>query len=385
MSTPFSTFPILESFALESAATTAGRFAPSASATINVTGSRSGRSGCLFSGLNVSAEWIIPTGTTLYVGYNFKGGLFSDTFGDALIFLQPTSGTVPQFHIGTSVTPGSLIISVNDPSTGLGTIIATFDNNGVPFEDGTWYFLEMSVHTTLNTITFVVRAEGLVVCSVTHTFGSNWSSPDFGPNLFVGGPIVPAGHAFMSDVYVNTSGFYGPGVALALKPAGVGNYSQWTSSSANPNWQNADIVPPPTTTPYNSAAATGDKDSYKLTQPTAGGPVSALQGSLWTEADAAGSATVQCLYRSNGSDQLGQAFTPLNGTYEYAAREGSETSPFTGKAWTFGEVVSLEFGPERTDSPAGANNIRVAQAAVEIWMPNVTQPSWGAIGVGFTG
>jgi hypothetical protein len=309
------------------------------------------------SGLAINGAWSATGGVTLG---QVLVGAYTSLWCGAAFFNLYAGGQADLIRLNLDNTPdagcpqarlfingdGSMQVTLSI-NGGASVTSAKFSLSNRPLVNGVWYFIEIGVVVSGgNTITCDVFVNDVhLLVAFSNNFGaftnSNWN------RVWFTASSAGAGSS-LGDLYINKSGFYGDGYVLVLRPDSAGNYTQWTSSTANPNWQNVDEYPP-SAAAYNSSANIGDKDTYGLTDLPAGyTTIKAVQADVWAEKDNTGAAGFKALWRSGGVDSLGtQEFFPQSGAYEYF-REGNELSPFSGAAWTFAELNAIEFGQQRT-------------------------------------
>jgi hypothetical protein len=156
-----------------------------------------------------------------------------------------------------------------------------------------------------------------------------------------------------------------PGFRLeTLRPNAAGFYEQWPLESpiGSAHWSLTDEDPPDDDGTYveNNAAAL-KKDSYNLQDPTGSGTINWIRVYIRTKLTASGSSVVRTLIRTYGTDYEGSDIIPStsyqNNYTEYAA------NPYTGAAWTWTELASLEAG---ASSQKSGPNIRVTAVWVVV-------------------
>jgi len=126
----------------------------------------------------------------------------------------------------------------------------------------------------------------------------------------------------------------------ALRPSGVGNYSQWTPAGTSPNWDCVDETPV-SSAEYVHTGVAGQKDSYQMSNcPTGLHRVRAVVPQFWGE----GGQAIKRLLRISSTDYLGAT---VNLTSSFGkVEEIHYVSPATSSAWTLSEVDGLESGME---------------------------------------
>jgi hypothetical protein len=122
----------------------------------------------------------------------------------------------------------------------------------------------------------------------------------------------------------------------------VGGRNAYTPTNpTNVNNTNVGNIPI-NTAEFNSDATAGDYDMFRFPSLSA---TSVLFLNEWVqlELDAAGARTVALNTYSNGTDDLGTAFTPSAGTYQLI-NLAEIVDPHTGSAWTVANAGAVEMG-----------------------------------------
>lgn len=124
-------------------------------------------------------------------------------------------------------------------------------------------------------------------------------------------------------------------------PDGAGNYSQWTPSTGNNNYQNVDDNPTDGDTTYNSTSTVNNIDTFTFPNISGTGTVKAVQTSIVARKDDAGARTIAPVIR-RGSDYVGNNVNVGDSYAMYT--QLWETDPIAAAAWTLANVNSSEFG-----------------------------------------
>jgi len=136
-------------------------------------------------------------------------------------------------------------------------------------------------------------------------------------------------------------------------PSGNGNSSTLVGSDSNStdNYllvdNNASV--PPATTEYVESDTEGDKDTYAMSDLTTTGVVYGVQTTLYAQKDDSGAKFVRPVIRSGGTDYPGTSVALSDSVY-VLSDEVWEQDPDTSSAWLYGDVNSMELGPEIRDS-----------------------------------
>lgn len=349
----FAELPFYDSFAHYSNTTYQGKWTSLSASnfSLNNSGGRSGLNGALHaSGIGVSSASLTLLGSYghLYCGFAFKTAAWGG--GNLVVYDNANIGAEgPQVSI-TRNGDGTFSLNVqayNNTTFDFG-VSQIFGLNGRPLSLNTWYYFEVDANIVSTTqLQATVRVNGNVeVSNLTLNLvgGAHFLATVWRHFTIYGGNTGSTSDT--CDLYLTSTGFYGDGIVMLLKPTAAGNYTVWTPLAGS-NWSNVNEVPPDSDTTYNSSANVGDKDSYTMSNVPTGVIIKGVQSLGWIDKDATGVASYQPLYRSGVSDQLGGTYNPSLSQYQYF-REGDETSPFTGIAWTYTEVNGMEFGQQRT-------------------------------------
>ena len=253
---------------------------------------------------------LAPGDTTGVVGFALNPGNPSSAF-DVFYFMDVASQ-----QVGVRVLSNLTLQVQRGGSTTLGT-------STLALNASTYYYIEFKALISNTVGTYEVRVNGVNWVSGTGadtqaTANAVWNGIDV-----VGGN----GTALVDDLYVldgvasadptypdNT--FLGDVRIDALFPTAEGTTIEWTPSTGTNNAALVDETPPDTTD-YNSAAAT-EKDTYTMPDvPVSGALILGYQVCLYLEKTDAGACTVAPVIRSVGSDYVGTAIAPSNGSYAY--------------------------------------------------------------------
>jgi hypothetical protein len=122
----------------------------------------------------------------------------------------------------------------------------------------------------------------------------------------------------------------------------VGGRNAYTPTNpTNVNFSNVGNAPI-NTAEYNADSTAGDYDMFRFPALSAT-TVLFLNEWVQIELDAAGARTVALNCYSNGTDDLGTAFTPSAGSYQLI-NQAEIVDPHTGAAWTVTNAQAAEFG-----------------------------------------
>jgi hypothetical protein len=149
-----------------------------------------------------------------------------------------------------------------------------------------------------------------------------------------------------------------------LRPNAVGQYEQWPLEFPNGivHWSlTNEELPDDDSTYVESNAAAWKKDSYNLQDPTGSGTINWIRVYIRTKLVASGSSVVRTLIRTYGVDYEGADIVPSTSYQDNFTQY--DTNPFTGAAWTWSELTSLEAGASGRKSGA---NIRMTAVWVVV-------------------
>lgn len=208
-----------------------------------------------------------------------------------------------------------------------------------------WNYIEFQVTIHDTTGSFIVKKNGVQLC--------NETSKDTKNTIGTGADrIFFYGYGYFTDLYINTSEFYGPCRVDCLYPDGAGNYTQLTPSAGN----NYECVDEPSDynedTDYVLGDAASEKDTYAFDN------IPALSGSVIkgvgvnnvVRKDDVGVIKTKNMVRVNSTD-----FPETNErelTTEYRIEQTIwELNPDDTAAWEEADINAIEAGLEVTTFP----------------------------------
>ena len=155
-----------------------------------------------------------------------------------------------------------------------------------------------------------------------------------------------------------------------LRPNAAGTYEGWPLEyPSGAHWSLCDEDPPDDDNTYaeNNAAA-WKKDSYNLQDPTGSGTINWVRVYVRAKMVASGSSLIRTLIRTYSTDYESGDLA-LSTSYEDKYTQ-YDTNPYTGSAWTWTELTSLEAGASSRKSGA---NVRMTTVWVVV---NYTSASY---------
>ncbi len=227
------------------------------------------------------------------------------------------------------------------------TALATSSNT---FSIGAWYYLECKAKINSTTGTYEVRINGTSTGWIPAVTGAN--TRNGGNNQVTGtrlGWTTGNQGIQYDDLYVcDTTGsvnidFLGPQVVETVRPMGAGNYSQWTPNLGL-NFSNVNDLQTDNDGTFNQSSTAGQKDSFVMSDLSAGGTVSAIQHVLYAKQSVGAQRSIRPVQRSGGTDFAGA--TVNTGTSYTMALDLDDVNPATGAAFTPFEINAAEFGYE---------------------------------------
>lgn len=265
--------------------------------------------------------------------------LFESTPSSNAAFII-VADTTEQVSVRTDGSGGHFTISRN------GTTLATSANT---FALNTWYWVEFKTKINNSTGTYELRVNGTA-----------WIGPATGQNTratannqFQSIAIAGVGSGttirFGSLYFGDTTGgvnddFLGPMVAVPLRPAAAGNYSQFTPNGGV-NFGNVNEDYSDEDQSFNQSSTAGHKDSFPLDDmPYGSGSVAAIQHLVLAKQDAGAQRVLRPIQRSSGTDYAGTSVN-LSTSYQLI-REVVNTNPATSAAYTIANINDAEFGYE---------------------------------------
>jgi hypothetical protein len=222
-----------------------------------------------------------------------------------------------------------------------GTTVAT---GSTVLQLNTWYYIELKFTISATAGTVELHLNGAVEIPSTtglntrNTANAQWNGV---------GPWLAGDWSVFDDIYVldastpPNNDFLGPVSIVALRPAGPGSSTQWTSNGA-PNW--AAVTDSQDDDASFVAATTGGAvDLYAMTDPPASsGTVYAVQHLIRARQDTGAQRTIQPALKIGANTYFGAAINTGSGWTTYA--QILDYSPATSSPWTLSELAALEAG-----------------------------------------
>lgn len=150
-----------------------------------------------------------------------------------------------------------------------------------------------------------------------------------------------------------------------LRPNAAGQYAQWPIEypSGSAHWSLCDEDPSDDDSTYveNNAAA-WKKDSYNLQDPTGSGTINWIRVYVRARLIASGGSIIRTLIRTYGTDYESSDIA-LSTSYQDNYVQ-YDTNPYTGSAWTWSELTSLEAGA--SSRKFGTANVRMTTVWVVV-------------------
>lgn len=300
---------------------------------------RTGSRGLQLTGGSISKS--LAAQVTYIAGFAFRVSSFS--FAGFATMFQFTDGGSDQVDMriqgSAGGTQGQLEVTRN------GTVLGT---SSYLFPLNIFHYLE--IKTTVDPVTgsVIVRVDGDIILTVT---GANTRAT---ANTQINGYALVGQNVFQfDDVVVIDGGSPGPtdfigdvGVYPRF-PSASGTYTQYTSSTANPNWQNVDEAQPDDDTSYNYDQTAGHKDSFKFQSLglAASAVVYAVNVLVRAEKDDSGPRSIKVLVRFGGSDFQNATTLNLGTPYQTLQSTIYNQDP-TSASWTVTNVDAAEWGYE---------------------------------------
>lgn len=317
----------------------------------SVSNPRTGASGSTSTGKIVGSNSFSETltfgSTTCIAGFGFRYESASATQQEVFSLME---GTTVHLKLTIEGTPTGIFKLYN----GSGTLLATgataiATGTGV----GNWYFVELKAKVDSSTGLYELRINDAAEFS-----GSSANTRNGGTGIINKtrwGKTVSAGTFSFDDIYVlddtgvEMNDFLGTATRVdTLFVTGAGDSAAWTPS-AGANYACVDDVSSHNSdTDYVSAASTGLKDSYNVTDlsvtPAA---IKAAYSFAYVRRDDAGVAKVKVKLRSSSvvSTESEQALTTA---YAFYKSTMSTTDPNGSAAWSKAAVDALQVEIERT-------------------------------------
>lgn len=233
-----------------------------------------------------------------------------------------------------------------------GTVVATATTN--PLSLGAWHYVEMMVVLHASAGSIQVKVDGVTVINVAGVQTSTVSENATGIRLYSGGSTNSNTH--FDDLYVcdavnavatqglANNAFLGDLRVYTLIPTGAGDSTQWTPSTGA-NYAAVDESPA-NTTDYVSAATTGLRDLYQMSD--LGGTVNgvfALQANVYAQKSDAGAASVSPVLKEAEGTVAVQTAIPLTTSWLRADGPMVTTKPSSpGTIFSPSDVNGLQVG-----------------------------------------
>jgi hypothetical protein len=219
--------------------------------------------------------------------------------------------------------------------------------------DGTWVYIEFQykASTSISSGDVVVRVNRAAI--ITLSAGTQTASS---PNLSIDqvhvGSISGALNAFdatIDDVVIldDTESFWGDVTVEGRVPDAAGNYSNFATNGASPNYACVNEVPEDGDTTYVSSGTLYLRDSYVFPAPLQDVlAVKAVQTVITAKKVGSDAVKLAPSFREGGTD-YDQTATSLTTSY-VVYTEQFTTNPATGSAWTATATAALEAGMRMT-------------------------------------
>lgn len=328
--------------------TTPTRFNQGKCVTIIVGSSGAQQSVFLTRGFTPSAQIYVGAAiqTTLETGNgsdpmaNFFG-LYSDSATTGHVYLHRTSNNAIALYRGDA--GGG---TINQPN---GTLIA---QSAIGVMDGNWHYIEMSATINSTTGNVVVKVDGATVLTFTGNTRNGGTSTNIDSVRFKTGRYVndPAASISIDDLYIcdNTgttnNTFLGDVKVQSMVPNSAGSSTQLAPTGSANNYANVGEVPYNDAT-YNASSTIGQRDTYALSDLTAGTTtIMGTQSVAHMQKSDAGTANAKVALKSGASVYYDT--TQSLGAASTAYVQVRETDPATSAAWTVASANALEAGME---------------------------------------
>ena len=311
----------------------------------------------------LSERWTTASGTITAAAARTGAAGLRDPANQALTKTIDAQGTwIVGFAYRVAVLDGSVILRTGDTDVVAncqGRVIVNADGTiALHRGDGTtllatstlsllpnvFYYIEVK-HIILNAGgTFEVRVNGAVWVTFT---GDTQHTANATANIINLNSSSGQTEDF-DDLYINdgqgsvNNDYLGEVQIEYLACNADGNSEQWTPSAGS-NFQNVDEAAPDDDTTYNSPSTEGNKDTFGIANISlAAATIPAIQVIIRARKESAGTANIQRVYRSGGSENNGASFNPST---SYATQlEIMETDPIAVGAWTIANLNASEFG-----------------------------------------
>lgn len=292
------------------------------------------------------AEYATVTVGAAYKTTNFSNPIFSISNTG-----RSNTPSVSISHVGD----GRLYI--NSGTLG-GTILGTFVMNTLE-----WYYMELQAAVEVNgtttnpQTTYQVRVNNEIIGTGVTTHTGVYSGTGAGnlnyANVSLSGP--GGGHsATYDDLYVTDTEFLGDIRIYVIRPNGDHATTDWTQggiSTGTDDYNFINDTNPDDDTSYLLSTASGQTEFTEMEDIAAfTGSVAAAQALWCMKKSDAGAGIFQGLLldgTGTGGTSTASIWYPSYASYLYF-HKGYTTSPFTGIAWTTGEINAIKQGEKRT-------------------------------------
>lgn len=310
----------------------------------------------------------IVAGRTISANQNLFGSLYtlSSPVTNLTIGAFRRSSVTGSNNFQLAIGPTSAIcahIAINGDGT-VSAFDATYTRVGTSTKalvpGSTGHYIELGVLASSTAGVIIVRVNGEEVLNLT---GQNTRTTitQFSIAGSGGGTAT-----WYDDFYASTDS--GGGVSFAsdlrvytLYPNGVGNYSQWTSSTGGANYTCVDETLA-NVTDWNTGSVANDIDTFTFTNTAFTGPVRAVQLVMYADQPGAGVNSFRGVCRIGGVDYF-SSNTESTSTTTLFHRFVWTINPATGVAWTTADIDAAEFGYQIV---AAGTSINVYQCVLEV-------------------
>lgn len=326
---------------------TATRLGSGKAATLNATGTN----------VSLSVLRAIPASASIYIGAAVQVGLEVDTTpGNQtanLFGLYGDAGSTGHLYI-RRLSTNAIFLYRGDAAGGTlgtpsGTVIATTPAGTL---DGNWHYIELFATINATTGQVIVRVDGKQVINFTGNTKNGGTSTNIDAVRFRTGRYTSGPNCVLSidDLYIcdatgtvnNT--FLGDVRVQSMIPNAAGSSTQLTPTGSANNYANVGEVPYNNTT-YNASPTTGQRDTYGLSDLTAGTTtVYGLQSVAHMQKSDAGTANAKVALKSGASVYYDTTQSLSTSATNYT--QVRETDPATSAAWTVAGANALEAGME---------------------------------------
>lgn len=285
--------------------------------------------------INSTAKRIFtPTNEVILgVAYYFNPG---GTYPAPLItFFGDTTTT--HVEVKFNLTSMSLDIYVG------GSLVASGSTPAIRLSSWNYYEVKARLHDTTGYVE--ARAQGIITPVV--TFSGDTKAGGTSPNFNAYQINFEQGCSICDIYLLDTTGsrlndFIGEQKVLASIPNGPGATTGFTPSTGV-NWQNVDETPA-SSADYNSASASGTRDTYAMTDIPGNSVISAVRADFYAHRNDTDPVSLKMATRIGSTVYYGSAVGLT--TSMVRNEQQMELSPATSAPWTVAEFNGAEFGAE---------------------------------------